>query len=41
MYISDGNLTDDEEIITEPKRKRKQKLITVSPRSKSNDSAYD
>ena len=29
MYLSDGNLTDDEESITEPKRKRKQKLMSV------------
>ena len=39
-YLSDDNLADDEENITEPKRKRKQKLITVSPNSESHDSIY-
>ena len=39
VYLSDDNLTDDEENITEPKKKRKQKLITVSPSSESNDSS--
>ena len=38
VYLSDDNLADDEENITEPKRKRKQKLITVSPSSESDDS---
>ena len=39
-YLSDSNLAEDEENITEPKRKRKQKLITVSPSSESNGSSY-
>ena len=39
MYLSDDNLADDDENITEPKRKRRQKLLTVSPSSKKNDSS--
>ena len=39
MFLSDNNLADDEENIAEPKRKRMQKLITVSPSSESDDSS--
>ena len=39
MYWSDDNLADDEENITELKRKRKQKLITVSSSSESDNSS--
>ena len=39
MYLSDDNLADDDENITEPKRKRRQKLLTVSPSCKKNDSS--
>ena len=37
MHLSDDNLADDDENITEPKRKRRQKLITVSPNFESDD----
>ena len=40
VYLTDGNSADDEENIKEPKRKRKQKFITVSPSSKNNSSSY-
>ena len=33
MHLSHDNLADDEEDITEPERKRKQKLLTVSSSS--------
>ena len=39
MCLSDDNLADDQENITEPKRKRKQTLLTVSPSSESNNSS--
>ena len=39
MYLSDDNLADDDENITEHKQKRRQKLLTVSPSSKKNDSS--
>ena len=39
VYLSDDNLADDQENITEPKRKRKQTLLTVSPSSESNNSS--
>ena len=39
LILSDDNLGDDQENITEPKKKRKQKLSTVSPSSKSNNSS--
>ena len=38
VYLSGDNLADEENI-TEPKRKRKQKLITVSPSSESDNSS--
>ena len=37
VYLSDDNLANDEENITEPKRNRKQKLITAIPSPESND----
>ena len=37
VYLSDDNLTDDEKNITEPKRKRKQKLLNVSSSTESNN----
>ena len=40
IYLSDSNLADGEENITEPKRKKNQRLITVSPSSESNGSCY-
>ena len=36
VYLSDDNLADDQENITEQKRKKKQNLLTVSPSSKNN-----
>ena len=39
MYLSDDNLADDKENFTEPKRKRKQKLLTVSLSSNRNNSS--
>ena len=39
VHLNDDNLLDDEENIPELKRKRKQKLITVSLSSKSDDSS--
>ena len=39
VFLSDDNLADDEENIAEPKRKRMQKLLTVSPSSESDDSS--
>ena len=39
MCLGDDNLADDQENITEPKRKRKQTLLTVSPSSENNDSS--
>ena len=33
VYLSNDNLADYEENITEPKRKRKQKLITAAPKA--------
>ena len=39
VYFSNDNLTDDEENVTEPKRKREQKLITLNPSSESDDSS--
>ena len=39
VYLSDDNLANDEESITYPERKRKQKLITASPSSESGDSS--
>ena len=39
VYINDDNSADFEENITEQKRKRKKKLITVNPSSKSGDSS--
>ena len=40
VYLSDDNLADDQENITEPKRKRKQKLLTISRSSESKKSSY-
>ena len=40
IHLIDGDIADDEENITEPKKKRKQKFITVSPSSKDNGSSY-
>ena len=37
VYLSDDNLTDDEKNITEPKRKRKQKLLNVGSSTESNN----
>ena len=37
VYLSDDNLANDEENIAEPKRNRKQKLITAIPSPESND----
>ena len=39
VYLNDDNVADDEKNITEPKRKRKQKLITVTPCSENKDSS--
>ena len=39
VHLRDDNLADDEGNITELKRMRKQKLITVSPSPKSDDSS--
>ena len=39
VCLNDDNLADDQENITEPKRKRKQTLLTVSPSSESNNSS--
>ena len=39
VYLSDGNLADDQENITEPKKRRKQKVLTASPSSESNNSS--
>ena len=36
VYLSDDNLADDQENITEQKRKKKQNLLTVSPSSENN-----
>ena len=36
VYLRDNNLADDEENIAEPQRKKNQKIITVSPSSKSD-----
>ena len=36
VYLSDDNLGEN---ITEPKKKRKKKLLTVSPNSESNNSS--
>ena len=38
VYLSADNLADDEENITQPKRMRTQKLLTVSPSTESDDS---
>ena len=37
VCLNDDNLGDDEENITEPKRKTKQTLLTVSPSSESTN----
>ena len=39
VYLSDDNLADDQENITEQKRKRKQKLLNISPSAESNNSS--
>ena len=39
VYLSDDNLADDEENITEPKRKRKQILLILSASFESNNSS--
>ena len=39
VYLSDGNLADDQENITETKKRRKQKVLTASPSSESNNSS--
>ena len=36
VYLSNDNLADDEENVTEPKRKRGQKFITLSPSSEGD-----
>ena len=38
-YLSDDNLADEEENITEPQRKRKQKLLTVNTNYTRNNSS--
>ena len=39
VHLSDDNLDDDQENITEPKKKEKAKLLTVRPSSESNNSS--